>query len=415
MGGRSRWTASFGALIVCFSTVLAAQQQGEDDPAPASSEVTREDTRTQYPAVLANSYFAVNVGYLQYEFSALQLEPEFQAGAIEVPHVAARVVLFGHEFNRFLSAQVSYMRPVKYVLYKNINGDNGSHHVWVHFGGVTLKPQVPLTARLSIYLEAGIGLTSRRALEINQVPVVRSAHFTSTLLGSGLEYHLTPTWDLTAGATYSSANARMRQPQTLFWSGGFRFNMRPLPDERVEANRQSDVIFPENLLQFEYTTGVGYAINDFVSRTVPIFWGGNVKVAEGIAIHFNRNFFHTRRVFALDLGTGASRWHSRDNGDTFFTASVYPLFRFTVLRTRPGDLYFCYSLAGPTYVSKTIIDDRDTGHRFTFQDFIGMGVFLGKERRVSAGIKINHYSNGNIFTENAGIKVPLTFDLGYAF
>jgi hypothetical protein len=30
------------------------------------------------------------------------------------------------------------------------------------------------------------------------------------------------------------------------------------------------------------------------------------------------------------------------------------------------------------------------------------------------GVKINHYSNGNIFTQNAGVKIPLTFSVGYA-
>jgi hypothetical protein len=30
-------------------------------------------------------------------------------------------------------------------------------------------------------------------------------------------------------------------------------------------------------------------------------------------------------------------------------------------------------------------------------------------------VKINHYSNGNVFTDNAGVKVPLTFGFGYTF
>jgi len=30
-------------------------------------------------------------------------------------------------------------------------------------------------------------------------------------------------------------------------------------------------------------------------------------------------------------------------------------------------------------------------------------------------VKINHFSNGNIQTENAGVKIPYTFNLGYTF
>ena len=55
------------------------------------------------------------------------------------------------------------------------------------------------------------------------------------------------------------------------------------------------------------------------------------------------------------------------------------------------------------------------GIAFTFQDFMGFGVYLGPRRQFNVGVKINHYSNGNIFTENAGVKIPYTFNLGYTF
>ncbi|MBK6826807.1 MAG: acyloxyacyl hydrolase [Chitinophagaceae bacterium] len=29
------------------------------------------------------------------------------------------------------------------------------------------------------------------------------------------------------------------------------------------------------------------------------------------------------------------------------------------------------------------------------------------------GIRIAHYSNGNLFPQNDGVKIPLTFNLGY--
>jgi hypothetical protein len=78
-------------------------------------------------------------------------------------------------------------------------------------------------------------------------------------------------------------------------------------------------------------------------------------------------------------------------------------------------VYFSYSLAGPTLMSDTVIDGRDTGERFTFQDFMGVGMFFGKERRLNAELGIKHYSNGNIFTQNASIKIPLTLTLGLTF
>jgi hypothetical protein len=79
------------------------------------------------------------------------------------------------------------------------------------------------------------------------------------------------------------------------------------------------------------------------------------------------------------------------------------------------DVYFAYSLAGPTYISRTVLDGMDTGRHFTFQDFMGVGVFAGRRRHVTLGVKINHYSNGNVFTQNAGVKIPLTLSVGCTF
>jgi hypothetical protein len=142
--------------------------------------------------------------------------------------------------------------------------------------------------------------------------------------------------------------------------------------------------------------------------------GGHAKVDFGIAPHFERNVFHTRKVFALDVGASAGFYKTRQNDERFFTLSAYPLFRFTFLRARRADMYFAYSLAGPTYISKIVLDGLDTGRHFTFQDFMGIGWFVGRERNMTIGVKINHYSNGNIFTQNAGVKIPLTFSVGYA-
>jgi opacity protein-like surface antigen len=395
--------------IVLFIIGLANAAFAQQEAAP------KDDTRAQYPALLTNSYFSVNIGRIDYAFSGQQLEPGFSTTGIEIPRVTVRMVLFGHQFNKYLSAQATYMRPVQYVSYRGINGESGGHHVWMHFGGVTLKPALPLTRRVSLFAEAGLGITSRSGFEIGTAPVVRDANFGSVLLGGGVDYHVSNTWDLTAGITYVRGKRTANQPSTQFASGGFRYHMRPLPADRVAANRDSGFLFPRQLVQLEYTTSVGYAINRFVSRTVPIFWGGNVKVDNGLAIHYDRNVFHTRKIFSLDVGTSASYWRSRDSRQKFSTLSVYPLLRFTLLRRAAADLYFQYSLAGPTFISELVLDGLATGRHFTFQDFMGVGVFIGPQRRLSAGVKINHYSNGNIFTENAGVKVPLTVTLGYSF
>lgn len=388
-------------LIVLFAVCNCAKSQ---------------DKRTQYPAFLKNSYFSVNVGYINYPFSNQQMEPGFHVSSIHIPHVAARVILFGHQFSRYLSAQVSYMRPVKYAEFINVNDDQSVHHVWMHYGSLTLRPQLPLSNRFFLFGEAGLAIVTRRGFSIKNETAVKSTSYGSILYGGGLQYRLNEKWDINAGVSYMPSSQNENQPHTVYASAGFRYTMRPLPEEKVARNANAEYIFPANLIQVGYaTSSSGYGVNNFVSKKVPIFWGGSVEVKQGLALRYQHNVFHTRKVFALDLGTSLSWWQTAKQKESFYAISVYPVFRFNVLRTHAADLYLNYSVAGPSYISKLKLDSLQTGRHFTFQDFMGVGIYTGRKRNINAEISINHYSNGNIFTENAGVKIPLTFTLGYAF
>jgi hypothetical protein len=374
-----------------------------------------------YPAWLANSYFSVNVGALSQSFTGRQLEPGFQAGSIDEPHVAARVVLFGHEFTPWLAAQITYMRPVHFVTYRDVNGDATGHSVWTGFGGASVKARAPVFGPLSIYGELGLGIASRHGFGVNGTAAVADASHAAPLLGGGIEYRLRPSWDLLAGATFIPGRASDRESSTLMIDGGFRYTIRQ-PEAAGQGSGAAgqggspDTFFPrKRLVQFEYTTAFGYSINDALSTKVPIFWKGDVQVDRGVAVHYNRTVFHTASVFAIDAGASVSAWRTRVDAAGFSTVSVYPLFRFFPIRSRTVDVYFCYSLAGPTFISSRTLDGRDLGSQFTFQDFLGGGVVLGSDKRIVVGVKINHYSNGNIFPENAGVMVPVTLTFGWAF
>ena len=89
--------------------------------------------------------------------------------------------------------------------------------------------------------------------------------------------------------------------------------------------------------------------------------------------------------------------------------------RFTAIRSKGADIYLFYQVAGPTFLSKRYIDFMDTGRKFTFRDFMGGGAFLGKEKKLNAEINIGHFSNGNIYPENPGVKIPLSLNVGYAW
>jgi hypothetical protein len=397
------WRAMLGAAIVCVATCASAQ------------EVTSADARTQYPAFLSNSYFTFNVGSMRYIFSNDQLQPGFKAESVEIPHLSARVDLFGHHILEHLSAQVTYMRPARFVAYQNVNGDKDTHQISQAYGGFTLVWDVPFSDGISGYLEGGLGVTSRSGFEIGGRTVVQDAHFAAGLVGAGLSYRATPNTDFVFGATYSPGRKSFDQPSTRLYTAGIRYHMRPLPAADVEENRRSQFTFPANVLRLGYSTNLlSYGLNDFFSQTVPIFWGGKVETKQGFTFDYQRNIFHKKR-FGFDMGASASYWTSNGDEEIFRTISVYPLLRYFLVRIDSAEVYGSYSVAGPTFLSQTVIDGRETGEQFTFQDFIGIGAFVGNARRINVEFGIKHYSNGNIFTRNASIKVPLTFTVGLAF
>lgn len=372
------------------------------------------EQRIQYPWGLKNSYFGVNIGYINYSFSAAQLEPGFAVGAVKIPHIAPRLILYGHQFNKYLSAQISYMRPVDWVVYTNINGDNENHSVWMNTGSLTLATQVPLHKKFSLFAEAGLGIVTRKGFDINYVPVIKSTTYSTGFFGGALQYHLNRKWDLQLSTAFTPENKKQKQPQTVFFAAGFNYRLKELSTEKVQSNIRSGYYFAKHMLQLSYSTnGLGYGVNDLFSKTLPLFWGGAAHLKQGVSVHYQRNIFHARKVFSLDWAAGMGYWKSRKKGDAFFTMSLYPVLRFTAFRSRKTDLYVEYTVAGPTFISKTLIDNETTGRHFTFYDAMGIGMFTGKKKNLNAGIRIAHFSNGNVFAENNGVKVPLSFSLGY--
>src|SRR5262249_19806191 len=160
--------------------------------------------------------------------------------------------------------------------------------------------------------EGGLGIITRKGFEVNQAPALKDANYGTLLFGAGLEYRLNGNWSLTAGLTSSPAHSGPHQPRTSFFSGGFNYTMRPLPSEQLDAHDSNDYIFPHNIIQLGYSTNaLGYGVNDFVSKgAVPIFWAADVQVAHGVSATYQRNVFHTSRVFSLDWGATAASWNS---------------------------------------------------------------------------------------------------------
>src|SRR5262249_34984631 len=307
-------------------------------------------------------------------------------------------------------------RPGRFVRYNNINGTQVSKQVSNAYAGLTLVVRAPLTQSIGIYGEGGGGVTSRSGFLVGDHVALKGAHYTSGLLGAGFTIRASEHIDWLLSATYLPGRRSFDQPSSRFYTLGLRYQMRPVPDAAVEANKHTGNFFPKAVARLGFTTNAaGYGTNTLFSRKIPIFWGGNLAPGSGVTFDYQRNYFHTQKIFAFDLGISASAWKSNDNAQTFGTISGYPMFRWFILRRQPMDLYGSYSLAGPTFMTKTIIENQLLGARFTFQDFIVVGAFLGKDRKTNVEIGIKHFSNGNLFPTNASVKVPLTFLIGVTF
>ena len=373
---------------MCAATCASAQ----DTPS--------EDARGQYPAFMRDSYFSLNGGAIGYLFSDTQLEPGFRAESIDKARIAVRIDFFGHHFTKNLAAHVVYMRPGFFVKYNNINGNGGSSPVSNAYAGLMLAWNMALTPRLAAYVEGGYGATSRSGIEINGRTAVRTAHYGAGIFGGGITYALKPTVDFVLGATYTPGRQSFNQPSTRM----------------AATNQDGTYFFPANVVQLGVSTNaLGYGVNELFGRYVVIFFSGHVETRLGVTLDYERNMYHSRKRFAFDLGLSVSGWQSNEAHEIFRTLSAYPLVRYFLVRGHDADMYFAYSVAGPTYITQSKLDGLETGAAFTFQDKMAVGAFVGKARRLNIEIGIKHFSNGNLATTNAGIKIPLTFKIGLAF
>lgn len=383
-------------------------------------EQKKIDGRYQIPKFLQKSYFEITAGYIDYPFSERQLEHGYSLHSVSVKHAAVRLVLLGYKFNDYLSAQITYMRPVLWVNYKYYKQANDnevfSRTVWTNVGGLTIKPTLPIGKRFNLYGEAGLSIITRNGFNDNQGnTVVADANFATFIFGGGAMYNISKKIGAQIVANYSPSDNKHDQPYTSYVGTGIQYRFQPIDDEKIEKAVKNERIYPKQWLQVGYTTNAaGYGVNNFVAG-LNIFWGGNSEVKRGTFITYQRNVFHSPKMFALDWGANVSVLQTNKNKEDFFALSLFPVFRLNFLHTKPLDAYFYYIVAGPTYISKTILDGEDTGKKFTFYDAMALGCFFGKQRNINAELRIAHYSNGNIFTANGGVKIPLTINIGYAF
>ena len=385
-----------------------------------SLQTQAQKNRNQLPKLLQHSYFEMNFGSIFYPFSEAHIEDGYTFHSVDIPSPAVRFVLLGYKFNKNLSAQITYMRPVLWVkYYYSIDGaqnqDLRTFTVWMNYVGLTAKYKYSVGKRLSIFGEGGYHLVTRNGYTGAVGPLVKSKMFSSIVIGGGLDYRFNDRWSGLISAIASPEIKKQKQPGTAFISIGGSYHLNPFSKKQIDQSTNSAHCFPKQMIQIGYSgNNFGYGINNLL-ESVYLFWGGNAEVNHGFSINYQRNIFHRSKIFSMDWGVNFSIWQSNLNREKFITLSIFPVFRFTLLRSKSFDGYLFYSVAGPSYVSRLTIDNFYTGGNFSFQDNMGVGIFWGDQRKYNAELKIGHYSNGNILPKNPGIKIPLTFSVGFTF
>lgn len=405
-------------LLICVLYCLQTLQTFSQDTTVISDE------RAQLNNFLSRGSVNVNFGGIYYPFNNSHLITDgYKAESVTIYPLAARVLL-GYRISNNFSVHYSVMRSALWPSYKfiNDNGDIEKHGVWVNEWGLTLKAQLPVNKTNTVFIESGLGLLSRNGfITGNERAKITDENYLTVLSSAGFQHKFSNNWEGVFMTTFSPASKVHKEPYTVFASLGFIFHMHKLSKEVVAKNTNPAYIFPKQYFQVGMASNVlGFTANRMFSISpghigLPIFWKGVIQAQTGGAITYQRNVFHTKRVFSLDWGASLSFWQTEINKDQFFALSVFPVLRFWFLRNKLTDNYFVYSVVGPSFLSKEYLEDRHTGKNITYQDFMGFGAFWGKQRRLNTELKIVHYSNGNVFATNPGIDIPLMLNLGYAF
>ena len=384
----------------------------------------KEKQKTKFTKFLSKSYYSLNFGGIFYPFSNDNLIDGYATESFSRNWFSGRLLL-GHKLIDNFSIQFGTMRPASWFKYDNVNNIGYEKSVWINAWSLSLKKDFNFNKKTSFYAEIGVANLTRFGFSINDKIIYDDAHYASLIYGLGLQYWLSDKWRLSANGTFLPSSAKHNQPSISQISAGFEYHLQQVDDKIAKEYAENEYFFPNNIFQFSYGTGeIGFGFNQFFGMSlpvgnfesfgIPVFWVGEVKAQHAVSVTYQRLIYRSEKIFSLDWGLSATYFQSRGKTDVF-AFSIFPVLRFYLLRNKSFDLYSNYSIIGPAYISKADIDGIKSGPNTTFQDTMGFGLFFGKERKYNFELRIMHYSNGNIFTRNAGVAIPIQFTFGKTF
>jgi hypothetical protein len=389
-----------------------------------SQEIERP--KTQPSKFLEKFYYSVNFGGIFYPFSNNNLIDGYKTDTFSKNSFSGKLG-FGYKIKENLALQFGVIRPASWFKYDNVNNIGYDRSVWINAWYLSLKKNINLTKKLSLFGELGAANVTRVGFSINDKVIYDDAHFGSLLYGFGFNYKLSERWRLALNGTFFPKSKKHNQPSISQASFGFEYHIQKLDKKTaLEYENNKNYFFPNNIIQVSYgTSKIGFGVNrffgmslkvgNFESFGIPVFWVGDVRAENSFSVTYQRLAFRTEKTFSLDWGVSITAFNTEATNAQVLAFSIFPTMRFYLMRRKGFDMYTNYSLIGPTYLTKSNIDKLDTGPKITYQDTMGLGVFFGKKRAFNAELRIMHYSNGNIFPQNSGVAIPIQFTFGKTF
>lgn len=103
---------------------------------------------------------------------------------------------------------------------------------------------------------------------------------------------------------------------------------------------------------------------------------------------------------SLELSAG---WLERNSDKTEFI-SFGPSYRLPLSKSGFGRWFTDFG-SHPTYIAKSTFGGRSLGGTFFFTTYVGLGVYLDRERKTSALLRYQHTSNAGLDGHNPGVDM----------
>jgi hypothetical protein len=264
--------------------------------------------KTQPTNFLSKSYYSINFGGIFYPFSNNNLIDGYATETFSRNYFSGRMLL-GYKIKPNLAVQFGTLRPAAWFKYDNVNNIGYYRSVWINAWSLSLKKNINLNKKLSIYGEAGIANVTRVGFSINEKVIYSDAHFASLLYGFGFNYKLNDKFRLNLNGTFLPKSVKENQPSVSQASVGFEYHIQKLSKEKVEKYEKNGFFFPKNMIQVGYgTSKIGFGINrffgaslkvgNFESFGIPVFWVGEVKAENSLSVTYQRLAFRTEKIFS---------------------------------------------------------------------------------------------------------------------